>query len=314
MAAVLFVLALTSSVVMTSIAGLGEPVIPIIVAVVLGGLAWGAHRITSAQLRTQFGELVIEHADTTLAQIFEAAFTIPAVVTEQSRIRELLPVLTCTGRFGDTIRNCPPTHARPIEPIEVPFEARPLNESDPSVAELERSLEENPDADLLDPDALRDPEPERRGASQIRRSVTLAGGWWVPALLVLPLTFAAMDSFARREVTWALIVWTVILVSFLFGRTASADAFSTTQWFVVPGGLLLRRFKRGNGGWQLHLFERQESLLIAHRGEFNRWTITVGDADCAGQIFVTQTEADFLLRAWLSPIPPPPVEQLSDLT
>jgi hypothetical protein len=83
---------------------------------------------------------------------------------------------------------------------------------------------------------------------------------------------------------------------------------------VVPGGLLFRELARRSGTWNLHVFDRRKSVLIAHRGNFNRWTISVGDNDQRRQITVTQNEADLLLRAWLSPIPPPPVEQLSDLT
>ena len=44
-----------------------------------------------------------------------------------------------------------------------------------------------------------------------------------------------------------------------------------------------------------------------------RWQISVADANHTESFAVTDMESTALLRAWLNPLPPPPVEQLEEL-
>jgi hypothetical protein len=42
--------------------------------------------------------------------------------------------------------------------------------------------------------------------------------------------------------------------------------------------------------------------------------VTAADANAYETTIATKKEVDFLLRAWLSPLAPPPAERLSDLS
>ena len=51
-----------------------------------------------------------------------------------------------------------------------------------------------------------------------------------------------------------------------------------------------------------------EGLAVDHSG-----AVYVADSAAVQMARMTPREAHLLLRAWLSPIPPPPLERLSDL-
>ena len=44
------------------------------------------------------------------------------------------------------------------------------------------------------------------------------------------------------------------------------------------------------------------------------WRLSVADAESSEITTITDRERQLLLRAWLSPVPPPPLEQLVDLS
>jgi hypothetical protein len=63
----------------------------------------------------------------------------------------------------------------------------------------------------------------------------------------------------------------------------------------------------------LHLFRRESSVLIVKNGSRQLWTAYVADDKEHQMARMTTREAVMLLRAWLSPLPTPPLERLSDL-
>lgn len=83
------------------------------------------------------------------------------------------------------------------------------------------------------------------------------------------------------------------------------------EWLAVPGGLLVRKSARRE--WKLHLYTPGESLLCLMREETGAWNAIIADTVQCNDARMTGAEAHFLLRAWTSPIPPPPLERLSDL-
>lgn len=99
----------------------------------------------------------------------------------------------------------------------------------------------------------------------------------------------------------------------LIGALALFQAYSTA-WFVVPGGVLLRRI-RLFGPTDLHCVDRRNSVLIAveHPLHAETWRVAIADPHVAHARSVTTRELDVLLRAWLSPLPPLPIEALTDL-
>jgi hypothetical protein len=53
--------------------------------------------------------------------------------------------------------------------------------------------------------------------------------------------------------------------------------------------------------------------LCVYRYSPKRWWATISDSEVRETIFGTETEMHLLLRAWLSPLDPPPRERLTDL-
>ena len=109
---------------------------------------------------------------------------------------------------------------------------------------------------------------------------------------------------------WQLLLYTLVLLLLLFGP---ANREFNQQWFIVPGGIVQRKAGWLQSRWKLHLFERRASALCVSHWWRKIWAVHVVDAQASARRMLTRTEAEFLLRAWLSPLPPPPLERLSDL-
>lgn len=79
--------------------------------------------------------------------------------------------------------------------------------------------------------------------------------------------------------------------------------------YLALNGALLRRSRRGS-----RLIDRRCVTLagMATVGT-QRWWVTVVDENGRTLMRVTDDELDFLLCAWTSPVPPPPMERLREL-
>ena len=84
------------------------------------------------------------------------------------------------------------------------------------------------------------------------------------------------------------------------------------EWYAVPGALIVRDANWWSSSWSVHLFPRTESTLIYWA---DRKALVVGNQ--RGESFVRKEmqpyEITFALRAFRSELPPPSLEQLSDL-
>ena len=85
------------------------------------------------------------------------------------------------------------------------------------------------------------------------------------------------------------------------------------QWFLVPAGLVVR-----TTGWlrkraTIHLFERRNCVLAVLRRNPNRWSLIVANRAQVESLGATPDQARQFLRAWLSPLDSPTIEQLSEL-
>ena len=109
------------------------------------------------------------------------------------------------------------------------------------------------------------------------------------------------------------IAWLVpLLVGALVLATGGAFTWRR-QWLLVPGGVVVRTTGFGWGHWRVRLYSRVRSVLYVGRISAVQWTIAVADGTRVETVRVTGAEATLLLRAWLSPIEPPPPERLTDL-
>lgn len=84
------------------------------------------------------------------------------------------------------------------------------------------------------------------------------------------------------------------------------------QWFILPGGLLLRRAGWRRNRVRLQSFECSKCTLAACQLTRHAYSIAVSDGKTTQSLVATRRELEILLRAWLSPLEPPPLTRLSD--
>jgi len=108
-------------------------------------------------------------------------------------------------------------------------------------------------------------------------------------------------------------MWTFYLILGVVGWGGRGAWRSRQQWLLVPGGLASHRARFRRRDWELHLFQRESSVLIVRNQWRHFWWVYVADRQTVQMAGMTPREAVMLLRAWLSPLPTPPLERLSDL-
>ncbi|MBU0718165.1 MAG: hypothetical protein KJ749_07960 [Planctomycetes bacterium] len=226
-------------------------------------------------------------------------------------LQDMVCALAQHGYVGTTIRHGMFPHQAPaIDPIPVNFEARPLDEADESVIALEEAVDDLQDSDEAEPESTATRAPLARRA---RRNFALGGGCLSTGIYSMMILMGLWDSTANGRIAPMLIVGIGWMMLHLFMAGGLGSVFGYAQWFVVPGGVLVRDTGRRAKDVCLHVYDRRESALIVHRMRAGSCAVLVADADSHHRTTITRHEATLLLRAWLSPVPPPPVEQLTDL-
>jgi len=239
----------------------------------------------------------------------------PIGVALPTRIYETARALAAHGRVAETIRCSLERSAVGIEPVTVPFEAQPLDESELSFRSIQSGLcgasasRANEDSDR-EPGWLNAPEMHR-----VRKNIHTVG-WFVIFASVPGIVFLILYSWfqyigrASGLPWWMYAFFLAPMFVVLFTGIVRS---STEQLLVVPGGLLMRKARWRDPSWRLHLFERRRSVLVLHQFSNRHWHVCIADEQDSLFTRVTNAEAEFLLRGWLSPLEPPPVKQLSDL-
>lgn len=191
-------------------------------------------------------------------------------------------------------------------PLRVDFEARPLDETLPGFMEL-LTGETQPPAEA----------PANRAD----------GRWLAPApraplhprLLVLVVLgslvlLSAEESYRRGVLSPGFLTWLSLTIVWGLLPSSAWRRLRRCEWLVVPGGILVRRARWRDAHWTLHLFDRAASVLVMTRpAKPNIWGVTVADGQQVERVALTDLEAQLLLRAWTSDIPPPPLERLVEL-
>lgn len=225
-------------------------------------------------------------------------------------LAQLARSLMAVGRAGETVR----VDAKPavgVQPISDTFEIQPLDES------------------AVEPGLLGDAPPPRGlarwlpgagqlmsarsdGARSLRRAANYRGG--VGYLVSLPfsiLVLGAMLYFGAFPPRFIYFLAPMMLVGFFFASPAFF-AMLFGEWFVVPGAVVIRKARSFGRGADVRMLRRTESVLCVHRVQ-QRWQVIVADGEHTHRTLVSEPEAIFLLRAWLSPVPPPPMERVREL-
>lgn len=207
-------------------------------------------------------------------------------------------------RLGTTGRiRCTNTHVR-VEPLAVNFEPLLLDESDSSFCTLRSSIGIH---------TITDRKHTKEQAAWIRKakkSIQMRGGMWIVIVFGFNFLIAAAEAYYKRRVTWQVVMWGSYLA--MMFTSPVRGWFSTKEWHLVPGGLLLRTARMIDTKSTLHVFDRRSAALILLELRRRVWVAGVADGQRDSFMTLTESEADMLLRAWLSPLPPPDISKLVD--
>jgi len=190
-------------------------------------------------------------------------------------------------------------------PWQTPFEPIPLRGREPALLAL-RAEDTAPRSRVRE---YWDRLCETQGSSH-RLRVILAVTWvfFISVMLTLSVYWAMRDMLVGKVPELFLALWpmTAYLIGLWLWRLWHPE-----EWYIVPGAVLVRSSAWNSSQWQLHLLARADSVLVYWHD-----LRLIAIADTAGRSFArpaTPTEAESAIRAWLSPLPPPTLEQLSDL-
>jgi hypothetical protein len=219
---------------------------------------------------------------------------------DKSLIREI----AARGMVGRCIRICHESDRFEAAPLKMAFEPVPLDEADASFSNLEQQSEnliatvgERADAETL---------------RRLRKNVQLSGGKFYVAILACAVLFHVIQSLRNLQLSTGALFWSVLLVATVFGYRRGATT-ARSQAFLVPAGLFHRRLGFIDRRWQSHLFQQSESVLLLRLSYGGLWHLSMADVTHAIQTAITRKEAQMLIRAWLSPLPAPSFERISDL-
>ncbi len=226
-------------------------------------------------------------------------------------VEEIMRALVYDRSFGTAIRLCRRDRCTPIEPLPVPFEPCPLLAGDRAFEDL--AGVPPPGGPAVTPDSGPARPPPRRvyRPSSLRRLA-----------LTLPTLVGIAAYITARQA--GVPVWYALPACAIGFGVAASGLWAILQkqsaqpegkeWFLVPGGLAVRKTGLMRSDWQVLLFTRNDSVLCTHRREDPIWVLTARSDRERETAEVTQYEMEVALRAWLSPFEPPTAAQLVDLT
>ncbi len=180
----------------------------------------------------------------------------------------------------------------------VHFEPTPLNEADPTLQGLADHLYEKADASLHE---ILSRKPKL--SLLTKRTLVIAG--IVAASFWFDVLFG--DSVTNRVQSWMNTAESLLphfgglyLVYFFFLRRS---------WYLVPGGVVIRRGK-WRGPPPLVVLSPENAFISVHKGHVRLLDRKTGRLYRA---YCSQLEIAVLLAVWQSPIPAPDVSKLVDL-
>lgn len=290
-------------------AGLGILSIVILFAVVGIVCVWIDRRIRlSIVLRSVAGR-----SDGDLRSIVDEFMELGGLEGDSPPMGKLPALLVSVGRLGQTMQVGWDAGLELIEPLKIAFEPRLLDETDEAFDELAQAAKsERSEIDMSTVDSPTN-NSDRLALRWIRRIINLKSGWFMIAVLTWPLIGTGLESWERGSVTWQFLALLSFFLVLLPGNTETA-LLSRQQWLIVPGGLLLRTAANRGREVSLHLFDRRQCAMCVQQQHAGRWHVAVADVEMSESTTITDRECQLLLAAWLSPVAPPPLEQLVDLS
>lgn len=236
-----------------------------------------------------------------------------AVSRAETVARSAVRALVEAKRFGAALRiRMRGTQAPATEPpIDFSFPPISLDEADSGFVRFEEGIAGA--VSNSDPPVCRD-EEEWSFIRRARRNLAIR--------IVAPKLFLCMLLYNLARLSWSSIrsgqvepmLFVFVLVFLVLLGASTSGLLSDLHWFILPGGLVLRRPAKDPASSKLVLFDRRESVLCVVQQRKHAWTVLVSNGQTVESMVATTREANMLLCAWLSPLAPPPVEKLVDLT
>ena len=219
---------------------------------------------------------------------------------------ELSKSLKKAGRWNSTVRLWKRRGPHSGELIDVNVDPVILNEADDRFVELRAAV----GGPLISEDRDDGGDWARVGRS-FRRHMRLSGGYGGVFMVLLFSVREGLECWKRGSLSFSFIALVIAFaVPFVFLLVESPGS----QWLLVNGGLVRRKTRLRGKSPSLHIFDRRSSVMTLCEIWRDMWQLRVDDEKVSATGTLTSAEADMLLRAWLSPIPPPSVDKLIDLT
>ncbi|MBI4717224.1 MAG: hypothetical protein HY763_05425 [Planctomycetes bacterium] len=228
-------------------------------------------------------------------------------ITVRTVVRRLAKV-----RPGAAVRALPPELLYEIPPFDVTFEPRLLDERELVCDELLADQVERDEGSLRQ-GSWKDEDPEWRNfRRRLNASVAKRGGAGTIAWATFAAAYAAYVGFRDWDITTGVFVLgffalSIALRPFLHGR------WSRIQWFVIPDGIVVRTSGPFAGEVVSRVFTRTRAALCLYGAQTGQWGLYVSAGRESAFATVTLREGEFALRAWLSPVDPPPIARLQEV-
>lgn len=260
----------------------------------------------------RLSKLCRKHRDQTTSDLLRAIAHDVGRLAVGVLVGALTELLPRERRVGFVIRFCPPVFRRALHPVSVPFEPLALDEGDAGTMAFYQALnrpDEGPSSTLQSgstaTSGLHVPRP-------IRRQFKLMGwGWAAFCLTGFALYATVLIVTGRVDRLMISLGFVLLLLVWIANSTRSVDFGEC--WLVVPGGLLVRKASRWRSAKStLVRYERSEAILVIIRLGKEQWMMSVGDGNSQHVTSGTETEVMLLMRCWLSPLRPLPIDRYSD--
>lgn len=202
-----------------------------------------------------------------------------------------------------------------VVPLDVSFTPVSLDESDAQFVQLVEATTEQEENPTRGTAALRITAAEASIGRRVRRRMRLVWIWPCLIAALLQIASQVIGSYQRQSrIASLLLLIATFFLALNFFATSAFPAAVPLKHFIVPGGLLLRRKAKGTTKSDLELLSPKTAILVAVQTRKQAWTVFITDGNRNEPLLLTALETEMLLRAWLSPIPPPSVDKLIDLT
>ncbi|OWY71854.1 hypothetical protein B7486_09345 [cyanobacterium TDX16] len=269
------------------------------------GTRWAIHRVKAThQARRK------EPANRQIAALIKSVAPLFYDVNVCRYLAGALRELGCAGRPLLIHWDRPPPPMEP--PIIVPIEPIFLDESDPAFYALESGIRNSADG-------------EQGGSTwtstnkllirRLRKAYLYSGAWIALPMLAIAFVFLAIVAVVLgRYGSLIILAYAIVPMLLILSLPLFLGGPIGPSWLLVPGGLVMRKAKKRGMASEVHLFSPDQTVLLIRPLNKRMWIMHAEDENEFGMLNVSDRELTMLLRAWLSPIPPPSVEKLVDLT